>query len=256
MIRSFQSLKTQLNQRKNFFVTFGFRSQQKKTLFTVQISTPGIIYKPLEPSMIGKALDCVGVSFCNDDNPFTKAHSFSHTQWGMMSSIFVHRAAESQLSFVAINKETGNLEGVLLSEDWKLPPPKLYHQLEDWRPVRAIFNELHTRYKSMRPRIEYGKVIHPLYFTCVRPESRRKGIVTALWEHSIMAAREYNYEKMVTEASTSAAASIFIKLGFKEIASVSFKDFKFEGQNLYANLPESDFGRLALFERQIPSDLY
>jgi len=202
-------------------------------------------------------MDCISISFCDNYDPFTKALGLSQTQWGIISSIFLSRAAEAELSFVAINTETNQVEGVLINEDWKQQPPRLYHQLDDWRPVRAIFNELHTRYKAIRPRIEYGKVIHPLYFTCVRPESRRKGIVTTLWEKTILVAREHNYETMVTEAGSSAAANIFLKkLGFKEVVCVSLRDFKFEGQTVFAKEGMDEFGRLAIFERKIPSDLY
>jgi hypothetical protein len=36
--------------------------------------------------------------------------------------------------------------GVIINEDWKEKQPEMYRTLEDWAPVRAIFNELHTRY--------------------------------------------------------------------------------------------------------------
>eukprot|EP01121_Diplochlamys_sp_Union-15-3_P013611 TRINITY_DN4254_c0_g1_i1.p1 TRINITY_DN4254_c0_g1~~TRINITY_DN4254_c0_g1_i1.p1 ORF type:complete len:255 (-),score=23.44 TRINITY_DN4254_c0_g1_i1:31-795(-) len=219
---------------------------------------PKIIYKTLEPALVGKAMDCISTSFVDNYDPFTKALGLSQTQWGIMSSMFVSRAAELDLSFVAVDSQTGRVEGVLINEDWKQPPPKFYHQLDDWRPVRAIFNELHTRYKAISPRIEYGKVIHPLYFTCVRPDSRRKGIVTTLWEKSILLARERNFEKMVAEGSTALSGALFTKkLGFKEVVSVSLKDFKFEGKTIF-HLEDIDpaFGRLSIFERHIPSDLY
>jgi hypothetical protein len=53
--------------------------------------------------------------------------------------------ASRDLSLVARDEETGRVEGVLINEDWKESPPAVYRELIDWRPVRAIFNELHTR---------------------------------------------------------------------------------------------------------------
>ncbi len=35
--------------------------------------------------------------------------------------------------------------GVIINEDWKEKQPEEYRHLLDWAPVRAMFNELHTR---------------------------------------------------------------------------------------------------------------
>ena len=61
--------------------------------------------------------------------------------------MFVQRAAQKDipLSVVAYNEELDRVEGVIINEDWKESPPPPYRELHDWRPVRAIFSELHTK---------------------------------------------------------------------------------------------------------------
>jgi hypothetical protein len=149
---------------------------------------------------------------------------------------------------------------VQINEDWKQQPPELYRDLHDWRPVRAIFNLLHTRFKANSPRIEYGKVLHPLYFTSVRPEFQKAGVVTELWKKSLELAANMNYTEMVAEGSTEVAEHVLArKLGFKEIANVEFDEFLFEGSKPFSKISPArggNFKKLSIYQRPIISDLY
>jgi len=215
-----------------------------------------LVYKVLTPSLVAKAVDCIAASFSHPSNdPFSKSLKLSSTQWGILSQMFVQRAAKKDLSFVAVKDDL--VQGVIVNEDWKELPPEYYSQLEDWRPVRAIFNELHTRFKAAQPRIEVGKVLHPLYFTCVRPEYRRQGIVSQLWAKSVAVAQEHNYEYMVSEASTVKTEKVLCdKLGFKEVTNVPFTDFMFEGKKYFSELEKLGYNKLSIYARSITSDLF
>jgi GNAT superfamily N-acetyltransferase len=217
---------------------------------------PSIKYRTLTPNLVGKAVDCIAISFTTPKDPFTKVFEYSQTQWGIMSQMFVERAAESDLSIVAFNEAKNRIEGVMINEDWKELPPSFYRQLRDWRPVRAIFNELHIRFKSREPRIEHGKVLHPLYFSCVHPESRRKGIATNLWNQSVEVAKARNYDTLVAETSVTATERLCHKLGFKLASSVEYHEFLFEGRKPFAVLDKNEFQRLSIFKRPITSDLF
>jgi len=215
-----------------------------------------VVYKVLNPSLVSKAVDCISASFAYPSNdPFSKALKLSPTQWGILSQMFVQRAAKSDLSIVAMTGDV--VQGVIVNEDWKDPPPQYYSELEDWRPVRAMFNELHTRFKATQERIEHGKILHPLYFTCVRPELRRKGIVSALWQKSVALAQERNYDSMASEASTPTGEKLLVgKLGFKEVAHVKFNDFLFEGTKPFSGLERDGYQKLSIYLRSITSDLF
>lgn len=211
----------------------------------------------LTPSLVGRAVDCIGVSFASSNDPFTKSLGLTQTQWGILSHMFVQRAAHKGLSFTAVNQETGMVEAIIVNEDWKEKQPEYYNKLEDWAPVRAIFHELHTRFKASHPRIEQGRVLHSLYFTCVRPQYRNQGIVTSLWEQSVELARARNFELMVAEGSAPATENVlWKKLGFKEASKVSFSEFMFEGKKVFEDLPKQGFPKLAIYERSITSNLF
>mmetsp|Transcript_5002 Transcript_5002/g.7022 ORF Transcript_5002/g.7022 Transcript_5002/m.7022 type:complete len:233 (-) Transcript_5002:51-749(-) len=226
--------------------------------YTLPFRRANISYKPLTPPLVSKAVDCIAHTFANSKDPFTVSLKLSSTQWGVMSQMFVQRAAakEIPLSVVAYNEELDRVEGVIINEDWKESPPHQYRELHDWRPVRAIFSELHTKFKAERPRIEHGKVLHPLYFTCVRPESRKHGIATNLWNSSVEIATALNYTHMVAEASAVASISLCKKLGFQEVASIAYQDFKFEGDKVFAGLDKTEYEKMAIVERSIIQDLF
>eukprot|EP01119_Soliformovum_irregulare_P005390 TRINITY_DN17157_c0_g1_i1.p1 TRINITY_DN17157_c0_g1~~TRINITY_DN17157_c0_g1_i1.p1 ORF type:complete len:223 (+),score=47.82 TRINITY_DN17157_c0_g1_i1:80-748(+) len=216
-----------------------------------------VSYHKLTPAHVPKAIKCIGHSFATRNDPFTKALNLRAEQWEDMSGMFVKRAAQKDLSFVAINDTTGEIEGVQINEDWKELPPPDYKNLKDWKPVRAMFNELHTRYKAKSTYIEPGRIIHGLYFTCVRPESRKRGIVSTLWEKSTEVAQERNYAHMVAEGSNEVTGHLLgSKLGFKEIASVDFSSFLFEGKHPFDNLGSDGFRRLTIYQRPITSNLF
>jgi len=221
-----------------------------------KLKSSTVQFQTLTPSLVGKAIDCIGVSFANKYDPFSRGLGLSQAQWGVMAQMFVQRAAEKDLSFVAIDPETERVEGVIINEDWKEKQPEMYRTLVDWAPVRAIFNELHTRFKSSHPRIAHGKVLHPLYFTCVRPEARKLGIVTSLWEKSVELARNRNYEKMVAEAGNPVSEAVFQKLGFDEASNVSYDEFRFQGKKPFADLKKEGFFKLSIYQRSITSNLF
>jgi hypothetical protein len=81
-----------------------------------------ISYETLTPKFVGKAIDCVGVSFATHVDPFTKALGFRYTfytfyickfavfggckliyfsqaQWGVMAQMFVQRAYVAYIHF-------------------------------------------------------------------------------------------------------------------------------------------------------------
>ena len=181
------------------------------------IKKSGVIFKKLSPAYVGSAVDCVAASFLDD--PFTKVAKLEPSDWAYISSMFIQRAATKDLSIVAVNKMTDRVEGVVVNEDWKEPTPEEYSVLSNkWRPVRAIFNKLHNEFKAQHPRqISKGVILHSLYFSCVRPEYRRAGIIGNLFTESLLLASDYHFDTVACEAASPAAWGTCEKFGFTEV---------------------------------------
>jgi len=179
--------------------------------------------------------------------------------WKSMSGIFVERAAMQNLSIVAVNEDTERIEAVMLNEDWKEPPPTAYkHLAAEWRPVRAAFNEVHTRFKSRQSHIQPGQMLHTLYFSCVRPEARQQGIMHEMLNQSIKVAQDYNFTEMCADTSTENVATVANVLGFDPVATLSYKEWQFDGVAVFDELSRHNpqWVELATHKRKIPSDLY
>jgi len=207
------------------------------------------------------AVNCIADTFTNPDStePFTWCMNLRSHHWKSMSSIFVDRAASQNLSLVAIDEDSGDVMAVMLNEDWKEPPPVAYKALTDqWRPVRAAFNEVHTRFKSTQPHIAPGQMLHTLYFSCVRPEARQQGLMTNMLNKSIQVAQDNNFSSMCADTSTDSVAKVASNLGFDPVSSLSYKEWMFDGIKIFEELPKnkSTWNELSTHVRKIPSNMY
>jgi len=175
-----------------------------------------------------------------------------------MAKIFVDRAASQNLSLIAIDEEE-KVHAVMLNEDWKEPPPVAYHSLaSEWRPVRAAFNEVHTRFKAQQEFIQPGQMLHTLYFSCVRPEAAQQGVMGSLFNESISVARDNNFREMCADTSSDGTAKLANNLGFDNTAALSYRDFFFDGVKVFDELPAQNdqWTELATHKRKVPSDMY
>ena len=113
------------------------------------------------------------------------------------------------------------------------------------------FKANHARY--IRP----DTVLHPLYFSCVRPELRRQGVVGNLLHNALEIASDHHFDTIVCESSSEQTTAACEQLGFKEVASVEYRSFLYEGENVFYPLPgmNEDYQKLAILERPIQSGL-
>lgn len=172
------------------------------------------------------------------------------------------RAAEAAnpKAVIVLNEDGETVDGVMINEDFRVAPPPEYKMLpSDWRPVRAAFRELHTRFKANYTRpVSEGEILHCLYFTCVRPEMRGEGVMHQLWNETVDVAKDYNYRHLAAEASTQEVRDVLEKsLGFREVASVDYTDWRFEGFTAMEELVQEDpleWSKLSIGVRNVHSD--
>eukprot|EP01095_Lingulamoeba_sp_RSL-Kostka_P016816 TRINITY_DN839_c0_g2_i1.p1 TRINITY_DN839_c0_g2~~TRINITY_DN839_c0_g2_i1.p1 ORF type:complete len:220 (-),score=55.56 TRINITY_DN839_c0_g2_i1:192-851(-) len=216
-----------------------------------------IIYKQLTSKYVSKAVECCVESL--KTSPFTTTFKLQPKNWAAISGLFIERAAKQDLSIVAVD-ENDTVAGVIINEDFKdTPPDPYYHLGDEWKPLRALFNELHLKYKSFHPQsIGKGQILHPLYFSNVRPEYRQQGIMTNLREESLNVALTFNFELMIAEASNTVTSTVCERLGFNKVASIDYKTWLYQNKNILFDLPSLDksFQEFSIYERHITSNLY
>jgi len=86
----------------------------------------------LGPSQVAAATQCVAETFAMQSrtDPFTALFGYSAQHWASMAASFIRRSgsAARPLSVVAIGP-SGDVEGVMLNEDWVTPTPLEYQKL-------------------------------------------------------------------------------------------------------------------------------
>merc|ERR1711907_253635 len=215
----------------------------------------------LTPQHSTAAVDLIANSFTSlqVQDPFNNIMGLKKRHWRRMAGLFVERAAQDNLSLVAVDENNGEVMGVMLNEDWKEVPPKEFRSLgEDWKPTQAIFAAANNQFKASQGHIARGQMLHTLYFSCVHPDMRRQGLMQNMWQESVAVAQRYNFSEMMAHCSSDKVARLAEKLGFEKAASVKYKDFKYEGHEEFAELPEmsTDYRELGCWKRKVPSDLY
>ena len=83
------------------------------------------------------------------------------------------------------------------------------------------------------------------------------GITRALWRRTLETASEFHFQSMAVEASTLSTRKVCRALGFDEVVALPYDEFLFEGRRPLSVLgSDPEFSRLAIYERQIMSNLY
>lgn len=227
-----------------------------------------------DPILIRATVNCIAETFSSSSDPFSACFGLTKPEWAAMCTGFVERSAKSAqpLSIIAVNQTTGAVDGAMINEDFCLPTPNSYRHLgPGWRATRAIFKSLHETFNATHsPTPQPGEFMHTVYFTCVRHDARGQKVMQGLWRNTIDVARENSYPSIVAESSTEDVRQVLSEhLGFREVASKSYADFKVDedagagapGQSeaVFSKLVAFDarqFSRLSLMKRSVPSDLY
>ena len=79
-------------------------------------------------------------------------------------------------------------------------------------------------YKARHQRyIQPHSILHPLYFSCVKPEYRRQGVASELFKESLNIASDFHFDTVVCESSSASTTAAIGQLGFREVGVIEWK---------------------------------
>ncbi len=160
----------------------------------------------------------------------------------------VPSAADSGLSAVARPGCGGEAVGVMLNDDFSRPfsiDTSLISK--KFLPIFRMLGELDDRYRTSRATRE-GECLH-LFMLAVDSRFTGQGIAQGLVEASLQIAKAKGYRCAVTEATGLISQRVFRRLGFEERFRVSYAEYKYEQEPVFASI--SAQGGAALMERQL-----
>jgi len=141
------------------------------------------------------------------------------------------------LTIVARLADTGELIGVLLTEDSASAQPKEIDRLSaKFDPIFDILGQLDTEYRGDQ-KVRPGESLH-LYLLGVSDRVARRGVAQQLVSTCLEHGRRRGYRVAVTEATNKVSQYIFRKQGFVARAQRSYEAHRFEGRQVFAAIAE------------------
>lgn len=139
------------------------------------------------------------------------------------------------LTVVSQSKDTGELAGVLLTDDFALPPALDLGQISSkFLPILSMLEILDGQFRKGRT-ISRGETLH-LFMLAVDGQFAGRGIGHGLVEACINLGIRKGYRIAITEATGRVSQHIFRKHGFADRFSVSYRDFEYENKRVFASI--------------------
>jgi len=191
------------------------------------------VYAPSDAQAMAKLL---GETFSRYDPPAI-ATGLTPAEFETFVHLLCPKAATEGLTVVARLAGTGELAGVLLTEDSASAPPDGMDRLSPkFDPIFDILGELDTEYRGGQAACP-GESLH-LFLLGVSDRVTGRGVaqqlVTACLEHG----RRKGYRVAVTEATNQVSQHIFRKQGFVARVQRSYEAHRFNGRQVFQSIAE------------------
>ncbi len=164
--------------------------------------------------------------------------------------LFCPKAEAEGLTIVARHSGTGELVGVLLTEDSASEMPDGMDRLSaKFDPVFDILGQLELEYRGdqlVRP----GEALH-LFLLGVSEKVAGKGVAQRLVAVCLENGAKRGYRMAVTEATNKVSQHIFRKFGFVARVERSYQTHRFDGRAVFASIAEH--GGPMLMDRSLTS---
>jgi GNAT superfamily N-acetyltransferase len=194
----------------------------------------GIQYGLAEPSDMDEIARLLSVVFTQDD-PLAATLGVTPAEFEDLIRLFCPQAAAERLTIVAKSAPTGEMVGALLAEDRSLDLPGGLERLsEKFAPVFDLLGQLDADYQQGK-NIPPGHCLYLVWLGVVRPFAGR-GIGQQLVASCLENGARRGYRSTVTEATSSVSQHIFRKHGFVERVRQSYRDFRYQGEAVFASI--------------------
>ena len=181
--------------------------------------------------------------------PMSVAVGLSAEQLRPLVARFAPECTSNGLSVIATPvDEPSTLAGVFICRDFKSPlPDGLLDDVPQFRPIADALRTVDESYESRIPRLALGDAAD-LWMVGVAPGDRftNRGIATNLFRLSANLARERGFGRCVTECTGHYSQAAARKAGLQERARLAYRDFRFEGQPIFAGIQPPHTGIVVL----------
>lgn len=184
-----------------------------------------------------------------EDEPTTRHHAPDPDTFLPLADFYVRTLAEKELSFIAMDRTTGELAGFIFAFDLTHDPASdgepMVRLIDRFRAAVAMIDELEDRHLD-RAGIVPGSVLHIFQIGTAR-NYRGAGIAPALVRHLLHHALERGYRSAIADCTGPVSKSVFERCGFLEIGHFPYADFRHNGVAFFNRLP----GGISLLKKDL-----
>jgi ribosomal protein S18 acetylase RimI-like enzyme len=178
----------------------------------------------------------LGKVFTQGDPPAVAAR-LTASEFEAFVRLLCPKAEADGLTIVARSRETGEMIGVLLTEDSASEPPQGMDRLSaKFNPIFDMLDQLGVAYRDGRT-VRAGESLH-LFLLGVAQQFTGQGVAHQLVTNCVANGLRKGYRVAVTEATNRTSQHIFRKLGFVERARLLYRNYRFDGQAVFASIAE------------------
>jgi len=200
----------------------------------------GITYELLQEKDLQGTIDCLIEIFITDEQ-LTKELGFTTEEFYPLAEIVCVKAVEDKLSLIPKDVKTGEVIGFTIAQDL-FGNEGLLHSINEkvvkFKPAIDLVEKLETEYLKNKPKVEKGQILY-VFMSGVRPNYRGGKVARIGFEKNVEAAKRKNYQYAMTECTSRTSQITAKRLGFKEIVSIDYKDFLYEGKPVFQGLAET-----------------
>ena len=204
-----------------------------------------VYYEVLEPHDAEEALKC-SVSAVIAGEPTTKAVKGDQADFHYMMTVFAQVIVNEGLSIVAKDQQSHQIVGCAICKDFLAFPKQGFEQISQaLLSSFSIFEKLEGDYKkeySIKP----GELFQLLILGVLEP-FRLSNIGTQLVLEAERQAQKRHFKGITATLSSPISQHIFLnKLGYKEVSSILYQDFEYQGQKIFTSITECESCKLSI----------
>jgi len=194
----------------------------------------GIRYGVAEASDMDEMAAFLGGVFSHED-PIALALGVTPAEFVDLVRLFCPQAAVDGLTVVARLADTGEMAGALLTEDaGSAPPSGMERVSQKFDPIVDLTSQLDAEYRQEKSVLP-GDWLHLFLLGVPQPFSGR-GVGQQLVASCLANGSRRGYRRAVTEATNRVSQHIFRKHGFAERVRRTYRDYRYQGEAVFASI--------------------
>ena len=193
----------------------------------------GIVYEMLQEKDVEETASLMSEVFSRGELT-VRYFKITAEEYHYFAEIYCKKAIKEGLSMVAKDKDNRKIVAFLINEDFDSPKPDGFENLTP--KVIADFALIEALEEDAKANKKEGERRFHLFLGGTDKEYENRHILSTLINESMKLAKNKNFTSIIAEPTGFATQHIIKKLGFKQINSIEYKKFQFQGKYIFENL--------------------